>query len=641
MSGKPKHVIAERTDLMEEWDFEENRQLNINPHVVGVGSHIKAWWICKKGHRWQTEIKARVSGIGCPYCANKKILKGFNDFATAYPKLAKQWHPTKNGSLAPDQVAPHSNKLVYWLCENGHEFKMTPVNRANGQNCPYCNNRRLLVGYNDLGTTHPNIAKEWDYSKNIGSPKDYTYRSMFKAHWKCSTCGNEWTAQIRDRVDSKYQLCPVCTLAKKGKERHNKLIKEHGGITDPQLIAEWDYSKNDKGPEEYRPLSNESVYWICSKCGYHFKAKINNRTLRKSCAACKGKVVVKGINDLATTHPKLAAEWHPTKNGDLRPTDVSYGMATQIWWVCSEGHEYKATLLHRSSGTNCPKCNSGRQTSFAEQAVFYYVRKVFPRAISRYKEIFSNGMELDIFIPSIKLAIEYDGEAWHKADKLNREKRKYQICQKHGIKLLRLKEKSSETDRYTADSVLSIRGNMYEHNQLAKVIRFLLDKIDPETNMWTRKTPFFHSKVDINIDRDEAEIRSYMTRLKNGSFAEKYPDLAIEWHPSKNGNLSPDKVKPQSDIKVWWKCPACSHEYYGTVGHRVSGTGCPKCGIMKSKQSKQKRVSMLDPNTSEVIRTFDSIVEASKVMGINNSNITMVCKGLRKKAGGYSWEYVT
>ena len=60
MSGKPKHVIAERTDLMEEWDFEENRQLNINPHVVGVGSHIKAWWICKKGHRWQTEIKARV-----------------------------------------------------------------------------------------------------------------------------------------------------------------------------------------------------------------------------------------------------------------------------------------------------------------------------------------------------------------------------------------------------------------------------------------------------------------------------------------------------------------------------------------------------------------------------------------------------
>ena len=263
------------------------------------------------------------------------------------------------------------------MCDNGHAYECTPDKRVSGEGCPYCNNRRLLVGFNDLETTYPNIAAEWDYRFNAGSPRDYTYRSMFKAHWKCSICGYEWEARIRDRVDSKYQLCPICTAAKRGEEKHRHALKERGGITDPFLLSEWDYTKNERSPEEYTPKSNEAVYWVCSKCGYHFRAKISNRALRKSCACCTGKVVVPGINDLATTHPQLAEEWHPTKNGDLRPSDVTYGIAARVWWICPEGHEYPATLLHRSSGTNCPVCNSGRQTSFAEQAVYYYLSVEF------------------------------------------------------------------------------------------------------------------------------------------------------------------------------------------------------------------------------------------------------------------------
>lgn len=319
---------------------------------------------------------------------------------------------------------------------------------------------------------------------------------------------------------------------------------------------------------------------------------------------------------------------------------MTYGRATKVWWVCPEGHEYQATILHRSSGTNCPICNSGRQTSFAEQAVYYYVKKVFPDAVSRYKEIFSNSMELDIYIPSIKLAIEYDGKAWHKAEKLDRERKKYQICQEHGIKLLRLKEKMSKEALFTADEFLSIEGNMYEQNQLQQVIRLLLDKIDPESNMWTRRNPLaFHSKVDINLYRDGNKIRSYMTKLKTGSFAEKYPDLAKEWHPMKNEDVSPNKVKPHSDIVIWWTCPDCGNEYKASIGHRVDGTGCPKCGIIKSALKRSKQVVMVNPATQEE-KIFTSISEASRVLGINSSNISMVCKGQRPKAGGYIWKYL-
>ncbi len=501
--------------------------------------------------------------------------------------------------------------------------------------------RKLKKGINDLETIFPNLAAEWDFSRNGDNPSDYTYRSGHRAYWKCSICGNEWIAKIRDRVDSKYQLCPKCTAKKRGEERHLNILKLHGGISDPLLVAEWDYEKNERGPEEYSTKSNDDAYWICSKCGYHFKARINNRALRKSCACCSGKVIVPGINDLATTHPKLAAEWHPTKNGALRPTEVSHGQATVIWWVCPEGHEYTASLLHRSSGTNCPKCNSGRQTSFAEQAIYYYVKKVFPDAISRYTEIFSKGMELDIYIPSTNLGIEYDGMAWHKEDRRSSETKKYKICQENGIRLLRLIENPSKSSNIiTADESLSIEdGPMYEKKHLEKAIRLLLDKIDPELNMWTMRKPVFHSKVDINIERDESEIRKYMIKIPKISLAKEYPELAKEWHPTKNGQLTPDKVKPHSDIVVWWLCPKCGYEYEASIGHRSYGTGCPKCGVTKSAHKRSKQVVMLDPETGESIKVFTSISEASRELGINPSNISMACKGQRKKAGGYIWRY--
>ena len=95
-----------------------------------------------------------------------KLIKGINDLNTLYPHIALQWHPTLNGPVLPDSVAAHSNKKFFWLCEKGHTYDSSPDKRVNGEGCPYCNNRRLLVGFNDLETTYPDIAAEWDYSLN-------------------------------------------------------------------------------------------------------------------------------------------------------------------------------------------------------------------------------------------------------------------------------------------------------------------------------------------------------------------------------------------------------------------------------------------------------------------------------------------
>ncbi|MBQ1190636.1 MAG: hypothetical protein IIX57_09535, partial [Lachnospiraceae bacterium] len=62
-------------------------------------------------------------------------------------------------------------------------------------------------------------------------------------------------------------------------------------------------------------------------------------------------------------------------------------------------------------GRGCPVCNHQNRSSFPEQSIYYYISKQYPDAVSGYTEIFPDTMELDIYIPSLKLGIEYDGIA--------------------------------------------------------------------------------------------------------------------------------------------------------------------------------------------------------------------------------------
>lgn len=577
--------------------------------------------------------------------SSDRYTKNDNNLAAEYPDLAKLWHPTKNGGLRPEDVAPRSNNKVWWTCDEKHEYQRTVDGQIkSGGVCPVCSGRLLVSGVNDVKTKCSEIAEEWDYEVNAPmKPDDYSYVSSVKVGWKCKTCGYTWRATVKSRC-VRGNGCRNCAGQKRWEKRFEKM---NLGITDSALLEEWDYELNKKGPECYTPQSGAKVHWHCPKCGYRYLATIRNKTNGRKCACCRRKVVVPGINDLGTTHPRIADEWDYEKNGDLKPQDVLAGTRRKVFWKCPQGHSYSASINHRTTPgkeTNCPRCNDGRQTSFAEQAVYFYVKKLYPDAVNRYKEIFTNGMELDIFIPSIKVAIEYDGEAWHKSDKAEREKKKYQICQEKGIKLIRLIEKMRQGERIHADEGISIEdGPMYEPLHLQKAIRILIDELDPESNQWTRKKPYHvHSDIDINSWRDEAEIREYMTVIK-GSLAEKYPGLASEWDYEYNGNLTPDKVKPGSDIKVGWVCSNCGKHYLASIGKRTGKipTGCPDCGAKKSILKRSRAVAMVDLSTGQTIREFASLSEASRDMSISSGNISAVCNNNgRTQAGGYGWKYV-
>lgn len=349
-------------------------------------------------------------------------------------------------------------------------------------------------------------------------------------------------------------------------------------VTHPNILKQWDYEKNDIKPEEISYGSGKKVWWKCSK-GHSYEMTVYKKLSRAaSCPVCSGHKTVPGINDFATCYPEIAKEWHPNKNGDLLPSQVSKKNGRKVWWICQYGHEWQATIRDRvTDKTGCPKCRARRLTSFSEQAIYYYVKQLYPDTINRYKEIFDNGMELDIFVPSIRVGIEFDGAAWHNTEEMHlKERKKYQICQKNNIKLIRVKEHTGNEWWDVSDVTYTLHDRR-NRRDLETIIQVILDWMDPVSNMWTRKRfNDFHSKVHVNIKRDENAIREYLTPIAN-SLAELRPDLVKDWNYEKNGNLKPTMFGINSSDYVWWKCKSCGHEWESTIQKRSNGLSCPCC----------------------------------------------------------------
>ena len=105
------------------------------------------------------------------------------------------------------------------------------------------------------------------------------------------------------------------------------------------LIEEWDYSKNvDLNPKEIPPKYNGKAYWLCSKYKHSWKSVVSKRAEGTGCPYCSNRKVLAGFNDLATIDEELAKQWHPTMNGDLKPTDVTAGSHQKVVWKCSLDH---------------------------------------------------------------------------------------------------------------------------------------------------------------------------------------------------------------------------------------------------------------------------------------------------------------
>ena len=348
--------------LLGEWANDKN--LPLTTESITYGSRHKAWWRCDKGHEWQAALYTRTSGSGCPVCVGRRLEPGANDLASGFPTLVREWHPTKNAPLTPDQFSAGSHRKIWWRCERGHEWQAIIKSRTSGTGCPVCANRIAVSGENDLATTHPELVEQWDTEKNGAvTPAQVFSGSRRKVWWRCE-CGHSWQAAIASRA--RGIGCPVCA----GKT----VIPDENDLASafPDIAAQWHPTKNGNlTPQGCTPASNRNVWWICP-LGHEYRAAVGARTVHGSgCPYCAGRKVLKGFNDLATLEPKIAAQWHPTLNGTLRPDEVTVGSARKVWWQCGEGHVWQA-VIHSRTGKGkcgCPACagrvKASRQERYA------------------------------------------------------------------------------------------------------------------------------------------------------------------------------------------------------------------------------------------------------------------------------------
>jgi DNA-directed RNA polymerase subunit RPC12/RpoP len=274
----------------------------------------------------------------------------FESLAAKHRRISSEWHPKKNGSLDPKEIARASRKKIWWQCVKGHEWQAAVYSRTIGGNgCPYCSGKKAGKD-NSLRKLYPKIARQWHKEKNGDlSPSEVTRGSKKKIWWQCSK-GHEWQSPVYDRTNGKG--CPYCSHRKIGDDNNLAAV-------DPELAAEWHGTKNRPlKPEYVFPASAHKVWWKC-KLGHQWQATINSRsTLGTGCPYCSGRRIAPE-NSLSKLNRKIALQWDKVKNGSLTPREVSPVSKKMVWWKCRKGHRWQASVRSRTLGAAaCPVCGS-------------------------------------------------------------------------------------------------------------------------------------------------------------------------------------------------------------------------------------------------------------------------------------------
>lgn len=308
-------------------------------------------------HEYDIDIKRDAITVYEQFISMKKENSVASDAV-----LLNEWNYEKNGKISPSMITYNSTKYVYWICDEGHSYMASPKERHSGKKCPYCEGREFLRGYNDFRTyaevNASSLLKEWDLALNTISPEDVYYRSDTVIHWICSTCNRRFQAILKDRING--QKCKYC--AHKYVDETNSFAMLH-----PELLSEWDFSRNLINPNCIAEQSNKNAYWICSKCGNHYSAQIKNRVKGAGCRKCGVQKSILGSNEtrvknrgsLSTNRPLLLNDWDYHKNEaiNLNPDTLTAGSGLSAYWRCCHcSHEWMDTINARSHGKKCPNC---------------------------------------------------------------------------------------------------------------------------------------------------------------------------------------------------------------------------------------------------------------------------------------------
>lgn len=376
-----------------EWDADANSTLRFNPDTVLWKSPNLANWVCNQNssHKWKSTISGRtLSGEGCPFCVKSKIDSKYA--LSKHQKIAREWDYYKNPeNLSPEVVDCRTSLELSWICKEGHRFKATLEARVLRRvNCPVCNFPREQ--YPPLAEKFPELLKEWHFQKNTKhSPYELTCGSTCLVYWICSE-KHVWRASITARTSKNKRGCPYCTR-KHSTPEHNLLNSF------PEIAAEFDVKRNGGiTPENLTPKSGKQVWWKCKENKTHvWMTTVERRTLENGkCPYCSGRRV-SALNRLSTNFKQIALEWHPTKNGELKPSDVSFGSKRVVWWQCKNNskHDWQTSIKSRTGqASGCPSCGGGKKATKFRNAL-----KANPAVAKEWHPTLNGDLKPEDFLP--------------------------------------------------------------------------------------------------------------------------------------------------------------------------------------------------------------------------------------------------
>jgi predicted metal-binding protein len=613
--SSPKPPIGESLadqfpDVSTQWHPTKNGKLL--PSDLTPDSSILVWWICPvvAGHEWRAPPKKRTAKRaprGCPKCVlvrrgiKHSTPKPGESLQDKFPEIAAEWHPTENGSLKPTDVRWGSSKVASWRCPRKphHEWR-TPVNtRTNnrvrairkgkpGHGCPFCAGRKVHIR-DSLGTVRPDLAKEWHSSKNKKlTPFAVAPNSHKKVFWQCPRFPEHVYPAIIKNRSRRGDTCPLCSsqtsapeirlfcelrhLFPEARWRHRiggieidifieklSLGFEYDGVFYHRHRHAADANKNlqlsangislirlrELGLSAVAPadvlrtttgeLTKAEVDGVIEAIRRFGKAEqrlhplaaylarptfADDRAYRRYLAYLPNPVPEKSLSH---THPQIAKEFDLTANFPLTPSNFTSHSNRSVFWRCMTcGHPWKTSVANRVGTrkklpTGCPPCALARNGARCAQA--------------------KAGESLADTYPAI-------ASEWHPT--------------KNGSRLASDVKPSSNKEAWWLCSVCN------------------------RTTWRTPPNKRTRWKDDTLLGCPAcAQVRAAQklaTPRKGESLADKYPQIAAEWHPTRNADVTPEQVYSRSQKKRWWLC-AQGHSYDMKPADRTGkqASGCPYC----------------------------------------------------------------
>ena len=425
-----------------------------------------------------------------------------------------------------------------------------------------------------LAFKFPNLIKEWDYDKNKSITPECVYSgSHIVVYWICPICNQSYPKKICNRTapskrKTESNRCPVC-LGRYIIPEFNSLKAKY-----PKIVEEeWDYSKNKISPDKIPPhKNNPKFWWLCPK-GHSYETTVNNKTSGTggNCPFCSHQKLSIEYS-LSNLNPELSKEWNYDENYPLTPNSIFASSNKTVHWICAKcGYKWSAKICNRHNGRGCPKCALGRHSSFPEQVIYHYIKILFPNTINGYK---LKNTEIDIFIPSLNIGIEYDGEYYHKSQyRLKKDIEKNQLIFENGISLIRIRESNCipmSNDKCTI--------YQYQYSSDYQKLNMLLERL--LSDLCNKAGISYNIVIDIDSIRKKiiAELHVLPYKKSFAAYIEKHCNIKAKWDFVANYPITPEMVQPNSDKRMSWICiNNPNHRWDAPVKSISKGYGCDWC----------------------------------------------------------------